>query len=383
MVQLLVAAYAALVVGGDLLGLLDPSAPMWASRAVTVALLVAVLVPTIREPKRPPAVPPALLAWAAMAIWCAASFAWSADPEATTRVGAHLGREALLVAALVLIPERRLVLSSIALGAVVGGLALALGLLAAVAMAEPTAGRLVVGVGDANFQGRQIALAAVFVVALGRRDAWGAALFLGLGLGLTGSRGAWLAALLGFAVAAWPGAARVRQILAAVLVTGTVIGALLLGGRPDVREPLPHADREALTSGRDAIWLNTLDIVMDHPLLGVGAGAVPAVYDPYRDARMAEGGLHSKRGRDPHSHYLQLLAETGPIGLGLFLIGLALAARGAPRHAGAVLVLAAVGATTVSSIEQKAFWLALAYAALAGWPRGGAPRGSPEEPVAP
>jgi O-antigen ligase len=223
---------------------------------------------------------------------------------------------------------------------------------------------VVIGLGDPTLQGRQLALAAVLLVAVGRREAWAAALVLGVGLGLSGSRGAWLAAAAGLLAALPPGGLRVRRQLGGVVAAAVVVGALMLAVLPDVRAPLPHGDREALTSGRDAIWLNTLDIVIDHPLFGVGAGAVPAVYTPYRDARMAAGGLHSKAGRDPHSHYLQLLAETGPIGLLLFLAGLLLALRAAPRDAAMVLLFAAVAAATLSSIEHRAFWLALACGAL-------------------
>ena len=87
---------------------------------------------------------------------------------------------------------------------------------------------------------------------------------------------------------------------------------------------------------------------------------------------MERGGLHSKRGRDPHSLYLQLLAELGPLGLLAFLVALGLVVRDlarAPREdrlrAGSVLLFAAVGAATVGPLEQKAFWLALFWAALA------------------
>ena len=68
----------------------------------------------------------------------------------------------------------------------------------------------------------------------------------------------------------------------------------------------------------------------------------------------------------------QLLAELGPLGLLAFLVALGLVVRDlarAPREdrlrAGSVLLFAAVGAATVGPLEQKAFWLALFWAALA------------------
>lgn len=364
MFEFLVAAYAALAIGGDVLGLLHPSLPVNASAVVSVLLVGTLAVELATGEARRQRPPAALAAWGALAAWCGLSLLWTADEAATLRVVLHLGKEGLLLGALALAPRRAQVVRAVVRGAVVGGVALAIGLLGTFVVAAPTARRLVVGIGDANFQGRQVALALVLAVAVGRREAWGAVLLIGLGLGLTGSRGAWLATAVGLAVVAWPGGPRVRQRLAVLAVVATLAGGGMIMARPDVRAALPHADREALTSGRDAIWLNTFDIIVDHPILGVGAGAVPAVYTPYRDARMAAGGLHSKPARDPHSHYLQLVAETGPIGLFLFVVGLLLVLRGAPRPALAVLALAAVGAATVGSIEQKAFWLALVWAAL-------------------
>jgi O-antigen ligase len=206
------------------------------------------------------------------------------------------------------------------------------------------------------------------------------ALLLGLGLGLTSSRGTWVAVVAGLALLAWrpPGRpiAAARWSALAALV-GLVAGAGLLTVRPDVRSPLPVEDREALTSGRDAIWLNTLDMVRDHPVFGVGAGASPAAYDPYYLAREVRGGLHSKPGRDPHNHYLQLMAELGPLGPALFLLGLVLVAmelrraRGFGRRALPVLLCVLVGAVTVSVQESKVFWLGLAWATLAAAAPGG------------
>ncbi|HIF05992.1 MAG TPA: hypothetical protein EYQ64_03295, partial [Gemmatimonadetes bacterium] len=122
-------------------------------------------------------------------------------------------------------------------------------------------------------------------------------------------------------------------------------------------------------SGRYAIWANTLDLLRQDPFLGVGVAAVPAAYDAARDRRMASGGLHSKRGRDPHSLYLQLLVGLGPLGLFLFLMAggtLLRQARGHPQRSAAlaVLVFLALSATTQSTLELKDFWLGFAWVAL-------------------
>ena len=106
------------------------------------------------------------------------------------------------------------------------------------------------------------------------------------------------------------------------------------------------------------------------PLIGVGLAAVPAAYDQHRDRRMAEGGLRSKPSRDPHSLYLQLLAEARS------RWACALSARAAcrpgaqppthlsrPRHESFSL-FAGLSAATQSTLELKDFWLGLGLALI-------------------
>lgn len=356
-------AWGAVVVGGDLLG--PASVPI--AKVAAIALAVVALVAARHERARPPA---ALAAFAVMAGICGLSLLWTVDREATLRVCRHLAQEGGLLLAVAVVPDRARLLRALAWGAMAGAVVLTGGLLWEWAAGEPEHRRLVVGLGDSNHQARQLVLAAVLGLAMLRtRPGLVFALLIGIGVGLTGSRGAWLAWLAAAGVAAVrPPGPSVRRQLAACLV-GVIAGALLLSARGDVRSPLPHGDREELSSGRDAIWLNTLGIVADHPLLGVGAGAAPARYDIYRAERVARGGLTSKPARDPHNHYLQLLAETGPVGLLAFLVGLGLVVRDLRRtgrwHAAAVLAVVAVGAITLGTLEQKAFWLGLVWAALA------------------
>ena len=376
--EVLAGLYATLAVGGEILA--------WrATETVQVVgvLLLASVAARLLQGERRSAVPSAFLAWLGVGILTVASFAWTVDPEATRRVCLHLGQEGILLTALALCPRRDRLLLALAVGAAVGALVLAVSYLGACALLEPRGRRLALWEGDANQQARGIALGLLVGLIVARRRVVLFALVLGLGLGLSASRGAWLGALAGLAVLAWrPPVRRAAparwSALAAVL--GLIAGVALLAARPDVRAPLPTEDREALTSGRDAIWLNTLEMVRDNPVLGVGAGASAAAYDPYYLAREARGGLHSKAGRDPHNHYLQLLAELGPAGLLLFLLGLALVladlrrASGFARRATPLLVCVVVAAATLASQEQKVFWLGLGWAALAAAAPGGKAR---------
>ena len=373
--EVLAGLYAALAVGGEVLAW----HPTESLQVVGGLLLASVVVRLARRERRSD-LPPAFLTWLGVGILALASFAWTMDPDATQRVCVHLAQEGALLGALALCPRRDRLLLALAAGAAVGAVVLALGYLGAFALLEARGRRLVLWDGDANHQARGIALGLLAGLAVARGRVVVFALLLGVGLGLTAARGAWLGTFCGLAVLAWrPPSRRAGAVRWSVLaaVIGLAIGAGLLTVRADVRAPLPSEDREALTSGRDAIWLNTLEMVRDHPVLGVGAGASPAAYDPYYLAREARGGLHSKPGRDPHNHYLQLLAELGPAGLGLFLLGLVMVAAdlrrpsGFARRATPVLVFVVVAAATLSSQEQKVFWLGLAWASLAATAPGG------------
>ncbi len=350
--------------------------PLAASRVVALALVITALVEARRAWRAPPV---ALLLWGAIAPLAWLSFLWSADRPETLRIGQHLLQELVLLGALAVTPRRRVVVGALVGGVLVGGIVLALGFADAFADGLVRAGRLHLWEGDGNLQARGLALGLIAWIALGRPGRIGAigGGLLAMGLALTGSRGAWLATVPALLwLASFPPHRSTRRA-ALLAVIGFGLGLALLPARPQLRSPLhgvAELDREAMTSGRDAIWTNTLAIARDNPLLGVGAGAVPAVYDPYRDALMARGGAHSKRGQNPHSHYLQLLAELGPLAVLLWLLGLLYAVFGgacnAPRVAAPLLIFSALSAATVCTLDQRAWWPSLLLVALLSAPMG-------------
>lgn len=68
--------------------------------------------------------------------------------------------------------------------------------------------------------------------------------------------------------------------------------------------------------GRSSEMLTGLAMFADHPILGVGAGNYPANYQRYAQLIGIE---FRAEARDPHSLYVQLLAETGILGTIAFL----------------------------------------------------------------
>ena len=161
--------------------------------------------------------------------------------------------------------------------------------------------------------------------------AWGLALALRGGtLGLVATplvvaalvfstaRGAWIASVAAGLVllAIAPGARKLR-VLAPLAVATMVAFALA----PDLRSHAAHMlDFGGPNAGRMGIYRANLDIVHDHPVLGLGFGryqrAAKLYYDEHPDA---------DRRSHAHNDYLQMAAEAGLVGLAAFGLVYALA----------------------------------------------------------
>lgn len=141
---------------------------------------------------------------------------------------------------------------------------------------------------------------------------------------LTGSRGGLVcfgAALLMAILIA--GRWRARLALIAVLVTAGSLAYLTLYAPPEIRERFGSATQGEIQQqeGRFTLWAVGWRVAQDEPLTGIGAGnfkevSARYVLEPgtvFRTDRVIDnpGGVHNT--------YLQLLAETGVVGLGLYL----------------------------------------------------------------
>lgn len=149
---------------------------------------------------------------------------------------------------------------------------------------------------------------------------------------MTQSRGAFIA--LAFFVALYIAGQRKRgRAIAVVAGIGLLVvmisprgvwervkGLANLGESPAA---LAQVDREGSARQRYEIWRVARAIIADHPAFGVGFGAYPKAHRVYAESgpfnRTARGG------RDTHSTYLNVTAETGLIGL-FFFMGMVLSA---------------------------------------------------------
>ncbi len=148
--------------------------------------------------------------------------------------------------------------------------------------------------------------------------------------GLTASRAAWLGLALGFVVLCWPAfRARSLQRLLSGAVVMTVVGVALVGltawvGAPAQKTTLaqsmqtladPAANRNA---GRVAIWEIAVDMIGDHPVLGVGFDLMGARFEGYRTAEYDASEGEDRIADKPHSSVLEWGVETGIPGAALF-----------------------------------------------------------------
>ena len=207
-----------------------------------------------------------------------------------------------------------------------------------------------------------------------------------LGIALSGSRGAFLTALVAFGCGIAWGARRGPLALAASLSAVVAGGALALAsveGETLTRLLSLTDELRGSLGDRRAIWLAGWEALQDNPLAGAGLGNFPRAVSTYLfDAA-------------PHNTPLQLAVEVGVLGVLLFYGAQVLVARRATRSAPdekalvwALLLAAFVGSLSLGMALRKTTWfVVLVTAALAtAAPPGGEggrlgagrpPRGSP------
>src|SRR5262249_29150662 len=87
---------------------------------------------------------------------------------------------------------------------------------------------------------------------------------------------------------------------------------------------------DTLLSRRFTIWTATVHMIKDQPLLGHGLGSHAALFFDYRRADIKRGVNTEPLAEvavEAHNEYLQIAAETGLIGLLLFLMVVAIYVR--------------------------------------------------------
>ena len=168
---------------------------------------------------------------------------------------------------------------------------------------------------------------------------WGATALIVAGMTLAFSRGAIVALAIALPFALIFGMLRPRQLAVTVVLAFSILLAM-----PHYAERVASIGRVAAQGlGLGPVGLRNADgasrgrltemkaasmLFMDHPILGAGPGLAPHYYRQYAGI---VGGKVRPEDRRTHNLFLQLAAETGLVGLGSFLLVVALAFRGLER----------------------------------------------------
>jgi len=196
----------------------------------------------------------------------------------------------------------------------------------------------------------------------GRRVAWSWQLYLPLGvtgLLLTASRGAFLAALAALVIIPWtlgPLHLRTKTALYALAIGSLILATAFVPGPALERIGSTRAEiADGQFGGRGAIWKSGLQLVQEHPLAGVGAGAFKAAVEPMLHHRWSS-----------HETFLSILVEEGIIGLLLFLAMVGAVMNLPPdlptlerRLSIVLLAVLAVGSLSAAWDYQKQLWFVL------------------------
>jgi len=146
-----------------------------------------------------------------------------------------------------------------------------------------------------------------------------AAVLLAFAVIFSTARGVWLAGIAGGALLA--GLSGRRGVL--LLAAASVVAVVAVAWSPGLREQAaPIFTASAENTARIAIWRANLDIIHDHPLLGLGFGRYKGLALPYYDRHP-----EADRRSHAHSNVLQIAAEAGLIGLAAFCVVFAVILR--------------------------------------------------------
>jgi len=159
----------------------------------------------------------------------------------------------------------------------------------------------------------------------------GAAL-VGVVILLAGARAAWLMYAIVLAVSGWR-ALRSKAQLAAVVGVGLAVAVAGYAWSPQFRARIErsvtlvtHNDADTASSGRMSLWRTAAAMALDHPVNGVGVRSFRIAYPKYA----APDDFFTSKGETAlHAHQivLEILTETGVLGLLLWLMGAVLAWR--------------------------------------------------------
>jgi O-antigen ligase len=268
-------------------------------------------------------------------MWSTLTISWSGHPGPAAQEAGYfwLAALAFLVVTTTLTNMRdvRFVVLAFVIGAVISVL---IGLGTGSLKASETAvsqtavqGRFTGGGGDPNLTAAGLVAALFLIIGLfsiyrswrARRLLLIAFTLVTIGFIATQSRGG-LVALLVAALLTFVLAPRQRRRILALMGLVGVATAVLLAVRPDALQRI--LDLSGGTTGRSDLWSVAWKVFTSHPLAGVGSGNFRLIEQHYvlLPGTINRIDLLTTVPHLVHNTYLQLLAESGVIGLAAFLV---------------------------------------------------------------
>jgi tetratricopeptide (TPR) repeat protein/O-antigen ligase len=169
----------------------------------------------------------------------------------------------------------------------------------------------------------------------------------------------------------------VAGVLVAALLAGIVAMRVRAAAEAATAAPLGAAVPPAAVAsvaGRLAIWRNTLALVGEHPVAGVGIGNHRLAYPLYANRIVADPLYSDRTHLDfAHNDYVQATAETGLVGLGLLAwvaLAMTATARAALRAAEPAGTMAVAASLTLVGLSADALFSFPAYMPLPPWIAG-------------
>ncbi len=200
---------------------------------------------------------------------------------------------------------------------------------------------------------------------------------------LTASRTGLIACIVAFGFAVWTWrASNTEQKIADVVLLALLILGTVRFAPPASRRRLATLPKEVATGTfhqRKQIWAAGMKSVVEHPLLGVGAGAFPEGIWPY----LTTVGLNTQH-YVAHNTFLSVLAECGLIGFAVYALWLltqmvyvwVLPSKERALWA-VMLAVWAAGGLALSWEHRKPGWLFFGLI-MTGWVRSFRSPGAPE-----
>jgi O-antigen ligase len=308
------------------------------------ALIVAVVKQGSAIQVRLRQVAPFAAAGLALLAWLAASVLWAQDTATAFSELWKFGISVLIFLAIATLVDSkqaiRLLIAAFVVGALVTAMGALLGYQGGPVNSLPSEGRLQGGSGDPNVLAAAviagIALAAGLLKAARRpplRVALLAAFVVfGLAAAATGSRGGIVAALAALIAALVVMRGERRAVVGLALATLSAGAVWLASSEGSWQRLTSFGDRG---DGRGDLWRIAWEMFSHHPLQGVGLqNFIPTAPDyVLHPGALTFIHLITEKPVVAHNTYLQFLAETGIVGLVLFLVVVALSLTAALRAA--------------------------------------------------